>query len=117
MLTSEIRFDDPNFIFERQYMTGNRDGKSGYTAFAEIPGRILPLSKWTVVSDDDKLLSYLYNMALTWDNPTEHLFCRPMLEQDIVDLDPCSEGEASKSFCSQFLINALLAIGCVSGSN
>lgn len=109
----ECRLDNPSFVFERQYMKDARVGGAGFHVSAEFPGRTLPLSKWTTVSDDDKLLSHLYDMALTWDNPSEHLFCRPMLEQDIVDLDPSSDYNASTRFCSQFLINALLAIGCV----
>lgn len=39
---------------------------------------------------------------------------QPMLEEDLISKDPNASDPEAYRFCSKFLINALLALSCVS---
>src|SRR5687768_4590002 len=114
MLIALNRSDDPGFVFERQYMSNLQDRDVDRDVFVDVPGRSLHLSRWTSVSTDDAHMNHLVNMAFTWDNAVEHLLYRPIFEGDVVALDPDTAGGHPAHFCSRFLVNALLAISCVS---
>lgn len=85
-----------------------------HNVFVDLPGRKFPLSRWTTVSTDDAYMSHLVNTAFTWDNAIEHVFYRPLFEEDVAALDPDTAGSRHGHFCSRFLVNALLALSCVS---
>ncbi|KAH7131630.1 putative C6 transcription factor [Dactylonectria estremocensis] len=106
-------YDDSNFIFEKQYMVDARDRYVNDDIFIDISARTLPLSRWTTVSADDKLMNHLLNMFLTWDNIVERAIYRPMFQEDAVTMDPQSAHHQPGSFCTQVLVNALLAASCL----
>lgn len=113
MLIPARRLDNPEFVFERQYMSNTHDQFVDRDVFVDVPNRKLPLSRWTSVSDDDAHMSHLVQMAFTLDNVVEHTFYQPIFEEDVAALDPDSAGDDSGSFCSRFLVSALLALSCV----
>lgn len=63
---------------------------------------------WTEVTSDDEAVSHLLSAYFAWQHSSYALidwaiFCREMNRQDL-----------SSQHCSKFLVNALLALGCVS---
>lgn len=72
----------------------------------------LPISRWTAVSTDEKLLNHLLLLFWTWDTPVNRVIDRTLFEDALKDMDP-SDQEVLR-FCSPFLVNALLALACVS---
>jgi hypothetical protein len=51
-------------------------------------------------------MNHLLALFWTWDNMVEPLLFRPLFEEDLCD--------NRNAFCSPFLVNALLALICVS---
>lgn len=51
-------------------------------------------------------MNHLLALFWTWDNMVEPLLFRPLFEEDLCD--------NRNAFCSPFLVNALLALSCVS---
>ncbi|KAH6949622.1 hypothetical protein DER45DRAFT_606568 [Fusarium avenaceum] len=86
----------------------------------DLPGYALPISRWTTVSNDDKLLSHLLMLFWTWDTICSRIIDRTILEEDLKSLDPLSPSSSPPAmllFCSPFLINALLAVSCLYTKN
>lgn len=106
--------DDSAFMFEKQFLINAKDQYLNYDMFVDLPSQDLALSRWTRVSDDDRLMNHLLRMLFTWDNIVERTLYRPLLEEDIASMDPASADGDSGSFCTRFLISALLAASCVS---
>lgn len=73
---------------------------------------LLPLSKWTDVSDDDALLTHLFRLLWTWDTTLSRLIHRGLLIEAICT-SRNGEGDSTDQlllqFCSEALINAILA--------
>ena len=107
-------YDDSDFIFEKQYMANAQNLYAENDIFVDVFASKLPLSRWTNVSTDERLMNHLVNLFFTWDNIVERAFYRPIFEEDIVALDPSSDNDRPNQFCSRFLVNALLAASCVS---
>lgn len=101
-------------MFEKQFMVNAGDQ---YVVdddlFVDVSRRSLPLSWWTTVSTDDRLMNHLLNLFFTWDNIVERAFYRPIFEEDAA-MDPRSSDYNPEGFCSGFLVSALLATSCVS---
>jgi hypothetical protein len=72
----------------------------------------LPISRWTAVSTDEKLLNHLLLLFWTWDTLVNRVIDRTLFEDALKHMDP-SDQEGMR-FCSPFLVNALLALACVS---
>jgi len=106
-------YDDSDFMFEKRYMADARDRYVDSDMFVDVSRRNLPLSRWTTVSADDRLMNHLLTLFFTWDNIVERIFYRPLFEEDVIAMDP-SSADHPGGFCSRFLINALLAVSCVS---
>ncbi|GKU23078.1 unnamed protein product [Fusarium langsethiae] len=90
------------------------------TVFIDLPGYTFPISRWTTVSNDDKLLSHLLMLFWTWDTSCNRVIDRTILEEDLKSLDPSSPSSSPPDmllFCSPFLINALLAVCCLYTKN
>lgn len=68
----------------------------------------VPAKPWTTVTDDDGLVSHLISLYFTWYHP-----CFPWMDRDIFIRD-MKGGNVKSQFCSPFLVNAILAAGCVS---
>ena len=100
-------------MFEKQFMVDPRGQYVNKDIFVDVPSQNLPLSRWTEASNDNRLMNHLLRMFWTWDNIVEKCFYRPIFEEDVTTLDP-RPGEDRGRFCSRFLVNALLAAGCVS---
>ncbi|XPS79748.1 hypothetical protein M3J09_011720 [Ascochyta lentis] len=71
----------------------------------------LPVSRWTTVSSDEKLLNHLLLLFWTWDMIVNRVVDRTLFEEDLRTLDPSKQ--ESTHFCSPFLVNALLALACL----
>lgn len=72
----------------------------------DLPALNIPFSRWTSSCTDDRFMNHLLALFWTWDNMVEPLLFRPLFEEDL-----CNN---SNAFCSPFLVNALLALSCVS---
>lgn len=68
----------------------------------------VPAKPWTSVSTDPDIVSHLVSLWLTWDYPF-HAF----LDREVF-LKHMRAGDLNSEFCSPFLVNALLAVACVS---
>jgi len=64
------------------------------------------------VSTDEKLLNHLLLLFWTWDTLVNRVTDRTLFEDALKRMDP-SDQEGLR-FCSRFLVNALLALACVS---
>lgn len=115
-------FDNCDFIFETCYDSDSRYLQGDKNVFVDVPGQHLPLSSWTSVSTDDHHMNHLLNLFFTWDNIVERVIFRPVFEEDVrntarsgladVDKDG-NQGNNGTNFCSRFLVNSLLALGCL----
>ncbi|KAJ3453761.1 hypothetical protein MRS44_018393 [Fusarium solani] len=108
-----LRYGHPEHIFEKTW----RDTQHTYAEdniLVDIPGYTLPLSRWTTISSDDKPLSYLLLLYWTWDTVCSRVIDRTIFEEDLKSLDPPSSQPHALCFCSPFLVNALLAVSCIS---
>ncbi|KAK5102803.1 hypothetical protein LTS08_003603 [Lithohypha guttulata] len=61
---------------------------------------------WTTATDDDTLVSHLISMWLTWDKPMFDFIERDLFIRDM------QTGHHDVTYCSQFLVNSLLAVAC-----
>lgn len=89
-----------------------RDGYNEEAA-VDLLDFTLPISRWTSVRKDDRLLNHLMTLFWTWDNTVEPCLYRPLFEEDLADSAPQDSGPSTDAFCSSFLVNALLALSCV----
>jgi hypothetical protein len=112
--TTFYSYEDSDFIFDKGYMVNARDQYVTDDEFIDVFARNLPLSRWTTVSTDNRHMNHLLTMFFTWDNVVERVCYRPILEEDVVAMDSRSADHHRGTFCSRILINALLAVSCVS---
>jgi hypothetical protein len=101
-------------MFENQFVTHATEKYVDKDIFVDIPNENLPYSRWTKASDDDRLMNHLLRMFWTWDNIVERTLYRPIFKEDLVTMDSNMADNGCGSFCSRFLVNALLALSCVS---
>ena len=101
-------------MFEKRYIANARDLYAENDMFVDLSASKLPLSRWTTVSTDDRHMNHLINLFFTWDNIVERAFYRPIFEEDLVAMHPNLADDQPGDFCSRFLVNALLAVSCVS---
>lgn len=85
-----------------------RDQYTQNHVIIDLPVLGLPFSRWTSVCTDDRFMNHLMALFWTWDNTVEPVLFRPLFEEDL-----CG---SRATFCSPFLVNALLALSCVSAS-
>lgn len=76
---------------------------------ADTPQLDVPARPWTTVTQDAQFVSQLVSLWLTWFHP----FCN-WLDRDFF-LQDMRSGDLQARFCSPFLVNAMLAVACVSG--
>ncbi|KAH8646316.1 fungal-specific transcription factor [Xylariales sp. PMI_506] len=106
-------FEDSDFMFERLFMVDPRDNYVNEDIFVNVSARSLPLSRWTTVPANDQLMNHLLNMFFTWDTVVERAVYRPIFEEDVVYKNPKSANQEPGTFCTPFLVNALLAVSCL----
>ncbi|KAM0411251.1 hypothetical protein ACHAPD_009453 [Fusarium lateritium] len=104
-----------NHIFEEAWRDAPRVSDD---IFVDLPGYTLPLSRWTSVHQDDKLLNHLLLLFWTWDTVCNRIIDRTIFEEDLKNLDPATTiAPWELRFCSSFLVNALLAVSCLYSTN
>lgn len=84
-----------------------RRGELKISQLVDSPPYRVPASPWTSVIKDDTLVSNLVSVWLTWEKPfynwvDEDLFLRDMRGKHL-----------NSTYCSAFLVNAILATACV----
>lgn len=79
---------------------------------AGFPERTLPLSRWTSVSSDEGLLNRLFSLFWTWDHSLARILHRDLLLESLT-AEQEAPGEPDTQYCSEFLINAILAVSMV----
>lgn len=70
----------------------------------------LPVSRWTSVSKNERLLNHLLILFWTWDHVLARIVHRELLLESLSTEAP---GGSDFEFCSEFLINSILAISMV----
>lgn len=75
---------------------------------ADIPLFDVPAAPWTTVVEDAGLVSQLVSLWFTWFHPFSSWLDRDLFIRDM------KSGDSRASFCSPFLVNAMLAVACVS---
>ncbi|KAG5822776.1 hypothetical protein H9Q74_007122 [Fusarium xylarioides] len=106
--------DQSGSLFEGAWREPQRRASDDSTSI-DPQGHILPFSRWTNVIQDDKFLSHLLLLFWTWDTSCNRVIDRTIFEDDLKNLDPTTPGVPSAlRFCSPFLVNAILAVSCVS---
>ncbi|KKK16277.1 hypothetical protein ARAM_003168 [Aspergillus rambellii] len=73
---------------------------------SEIPCFSVPAQPWTSIVADNNLVSHLISLWFTWVHP----FCN-WIDRDLFIRD-MQAGSLSATFCSQFLVNIILADAC-----
>ncbi|WZH46555.1 Nit-4-like protein [Fusarium acuminatum] len=102
--------DHPEHVFEKAWR-GSQRKPSKDSVFVDISRFTLPLSRWTNVHHDDKLLSHLLLLFWTWDTACNRVIDRTLFEEDLRNLDPSAPSALPElRFCSPFLVNAILAL-------
>lgn len=104
--------DHPRHIFEKNYERV-QDQYIDPDVFVNISAPSLDFTQWTTACDDNILMNHLMNLFWTWDNIVERLLYRPMFEEDFKNGNSHSDVTDRLQFCSPFLVNALLALGCL----
>lgn len=79
-------------------------------ALTDQPLFSMPAQPWTEITEDDSDVSHLLSIYLTWQ---QH--CYPVFDQEIL-IRELTARQVSSRYCSQFLVNALLALACVRGT-
>lgn len=59
-------------------------------------------------------MNHLLHLFWTWDSNVQPSVFRPLFEEDLLHGDARASTPDKHTFCSPFLVNALLALGCVS---
>lgn len=72
-------------------------------------GITLPISRWTTVLKDDKVLTQLLDLFWTWDGTLSRLVARDLFTAELGNAD----AQQKHQFCSPFLVNAILTVSSV----
>lgn len=91
-----------------------RDMNADQGFFVDLSTYTLPVARWTSVPVSEELLNHLLLLFWTWDTMVNRVIDRDMFERDMRSLDPNSARPPEIAFCTPFLVNALLALACVS---
>jgi hypothetical protein len=76
-------------------------------SLCDIPLFEVPAKPWTLVTDDDYLVSHLVSLYFTWDHP-----CSQFLDQRTF-LTHMKQGDSRSEFCTPLLVNSLLSLASV----
>lgn len=74
---------------------------------SHLQGVQLADNRWTTVTDDSELIAHLLSLYFVWEHPIFTLIDRDLFLEDLV-----AERRRS-TFCSDLLVNAILALACV----
>ncbi|EXJ77649.1 hypothetical protein A1O3_09877 [Capronia epimyces CBS 606.96] len=73
----------------------------------DIPPYTAPAAPWTKITEDDSFVSHLISCYFTWFHFYYHNFDENLF------LEAMKAGDLGSPFCSPFLVNVVLAIGCL----
>ena len=108
------RWEHPYYVFERSYEDYARSGPPhGHDQFTNVMDLDLPISRWTTVCKDDRLLNHLMTLFWTWDNYLSRCVDRHIFFEDLSCMGSAEGAIEGPRFCSSFLVNALLAMASV----
>lgn len=85
----------------------------------ELPIATLPIARWTLVSIDDEMLTHLFTLFWTWDHTVARIIHWGLFVDDMcaeIHLPVDAQDPPRHQFCSEFLINAMLAAATVRDS-
>lgn len=102
-------------MFEQAWQQ-TRDANCEPEAPVSISTLDLPVSHWTSVPLDNGLLNHILLLFWTWDTFINRVIDRTMFEESMKTLGWTIQRPDGLVFCSPFLVNCLLAVGCVSTS-
>ncbi|KJZ78743.1 hypothetical protein HIM_02134 [Hirsutella minnesotensis 3608] len=106
----DFRDAQPAGVFNTSATAGMTSGLEDL--LVNLPTKQLPISKWTKVSSDNRLLNHLMNLFWTWDSTLSRMVDRDVFLEDLksgADND-AEDGLERAEFCSPFMVNALLAV-------
>ncbi|KAJ8113959.1 hypothetical protein OPT61_g4046 [Boeremia exigua] len=96
--------EQSEYIFHQGHVQ-TRDQYNEDDTFIELSALNLSISRWTSACKDDRLMNHLFALFWSWDNMVEPSLFRPMFEEGL--------SNNITTFCSPFLVNALLALSCL----
>ncbi|KAF6807801.1 nitrogen assimilation transcription factor nira [Colletotrichum sojae] len=99
----------PPFLTDNLPCASSGGSPVSITAETANAGVILPVSRWTTVSQDDGLLTLLIDLFWTWDSTLSRLIDRDIFLAELAAADQ----QKTYRFCSPLLVNALLAVSCL----
>lgn len=102
--TSNLMFVESNAV--PQDRVGLTDSVNSYQQQED------PLSSWTKVTSDPKLVVHLLNMYFTWHYPAFTTLSRNLFYRDFLLGKPPPETKRPTEYCTSLLLNAMLALGC-----
>ena len=73
--------------------------------------QLQPITSWTDVTPDSRLILHLLNMYFTWHYPYFTTLSRTLFYKDF-SLGKPPDDRRSATYCSPLLVNAMLALGC-----
>ncbi|OKL57382.1 hypothetical protein UA08_07414 [Talaromyces atroroseus] len=76
----------------------------------DIPLFELPARPWTGVTSDDAFVSHLISLWFTWDH-----ICGNWIDKNLFTRE-MKPGDINSPFCSPFLVNTILSLGCLYSS-
>ncbi|KAF1354248.1 hypothetical protein EJ07DRAFT_158643 [Lizonia empirigonia] len=108
LLTS--KYEDPDYIFEELWQEP-REIHGEDSTIAYLTSSALPISRWTTVYKDEKLLNHLLLLFWTWDTTANRVIDWALFEDALKHSDPSDQD--SLRFCSPFLVNAVFTLACL----
>lgn len=75
---------------------------------------VLPVTRWTNVSDDNQALTSLLHLFWTWDSTLSNIVDKGRFVADLCSDVPRLTVGGQKVFCSSLLVNAVLTVSAVS---
>lgn len=107
-ILEQLRADtEAQVVLQNQQSSPQQRGVFGIQRLTTTPPYIVPARPWTSVTDDDELVSHLVSLWAMWCNPFPDGI---VLEYFIRDM---KFGQLSSRFCSPFLVNSILGVGCL----
>ena len=71
-----------------------------------------PITSWTTVTSDVRLIMHLMSMYLTWHYPYFSTLSRSLFWRDFKQGKPTFDTRRKPAYCTPLLVNAMLAVGC-----
>ncbi|KAK3721035.1 hypothetical protein LTR37_003325 [Vermiconidia calcicola] len=78
----------------------------------EYPQHEDPVSSWTTVTDDADLVLHLLNMYFTWHYTYFTTLSKTLFYRDFLLGKPPPNTKRKTHYCTELLVNAMLALGC-----